>query len=264
MGYQVAVMADSTSRWAEALREISGRLEELPAEEGFPAYLASRLGEFYERAARVETLNGREGSVSIIGAVSPPGGDFSEPVTMQTQRFTKCFWALDKDLAVARFFPSINPLQSYSDYRETIADWWRSTTGEDMFDLTSQAMILLREDYSLQQIVRLIGEKALPDLQQVKLLCGRLLKEGFLQQSAYDEKDMYASPQKQALLLKTILLFCSKSCEAVNVGIGADKIIMLPLVAELIRAKSEIDNDELDAFKEITTKIESTFTKLRA
>ncbi len=163
MGYHVALMADSTSRWAEALREVSGRLEEMPAEEGYPAYLAARLAEFYERAGYVETLNGSQGSVSIIGAVSPPGGDFSEPVTQHTKRFIRCFWALDKSLASARHFPSINWLDSYSEYLEDVAGWWREKSGQDWYQMRNHAMEILSEESRLSQIVKLVGPDALPD-----------------------------------------------------------------------------------------------------
>ena len=180
MGYHVALMADSTSRWAEALREISGRLEEMPAEEGYPAYLAARLAEFYERAGYVETLNAQEGSVSVIGAVSPPGGDFSEPVTQQTKRFIRCFWALDKDLASARHFPSVNWLNSYSEYLDEMAPWWQEQTGLDWRNMRAEAMRILNEESRLDQVVKLVGADALPDEQRLTLETSRLLREGFL------------------------------------------------------------------------------------
>src|SRR6188472_642889 len=186
MGYHVALMADSTSRWAEALREVSGRLEEMPAEEGYPAYLAGRLAEFYERAGYVDNLNGTEGSVSIVGAVSPPGGDFSEPVTQHTKRFIRCFWALDKSLASARHFPAINWLDSYSEYIEDVADWWREKTGKDWFAMRGRAMELLSEENRLSQIVKLVGPDALPYAERMVLETSRLLREGILQQNATD------------------------------------------------------------------------------
>ena len=193
MGYHVALMADSTSRWAEALREVSGRLEEMPAEEGFPAYLAGRLAEFYERAGNVETLSGELGSVTIIGAVSPPGGDFSEPVTQHTKRFIRCFWALDKALASARHFPSINWLDSYSEYLEDVAGWWREKVGMDWLTMRNQAMEILSEESRLPQIVKLVGPDALPDEQRLILETARLLREGFLQQNAFDSVDAYST-----------------------------------------------------------------------
>src|SRR5512146_1151515 len=169
MGSDVSMMADSTSRWAEALREVSGRLEAMPAEEGYPAYLASRLAEFYERAGNVETLSGNHGSVSVVGAVSPPGGDFSEPVTQNTKRFIRCFWALDKSLASARHFPSINWLDSYSEYLEDVAGWWRKETGHDWLKMRNQAMEILREEHRLAQLGKLVGPAALPAEQRLIL-----------------------------------------------------------------------------------------------
>ena len=207
MGYHVALMADSTSRWAEALREISGRLEELPAEEGYPAYLASRLAEFYERASYVETLNGKLGSVSIIGAVSPPGGDFSEPVTQHTSRFVRCFWALDKSLASARHFPSVNWLDSYSEYLEDVSGWWRGQVEQDWYGMRAQAMDILNKEDHLSQIVKLVGPDALPDEQRLTLETDRLLREGFLQQNAMDDIDAYSTVQKQMRMLDLILYF---------------------------------------------------------
>jgi V/A-type H+-transporting ATPase subunit A len=246
MGYHVAVMADSTSRWAEALREISGRLEEMPAEEGFPAYLATRLAEFYERAGRVVTLSGEEGSISIIGAVSPPGGDFSEPVTQHTKRFVRCFWSLDKELASARFFPSINPMDSYSEYDRPVEAWWRETSGEDFGALKERARSILREDSGLQQIVRLIGEDALPDDQKMIVLSARLLREGFLQQDAFEPVDMYALPDKQVKMLRAILRFCDMGRVLVRKGIPAGRLRDLESYQVLQRMKSTVGNEETD------------------
>jgi V/A-type H+-transporting ATPase subunit A len=244
MGYHVAVMADSTSRWAEALREISGRLEEMPAEEGFPAYLATRLAEFYERAGRVRTLAGDEGSITIIGAVSPPGGDFSEPVTQHTKRFVRCFWSLDKELASARFFPAINAIDSYSEYDEAVAGWWQETSGENLIDLRDRARHYLREDSSLQKIVRLIGEDALPDEQRMIVMAARLIKEGFLQQDAFHEVDMYALPEKQLKMLKAILRFCDMGMVLVRKGIPAYRLRELGAWRDLQRMKINVANDE--------------------
>ena len=244
MGYHVAVLADSTSRWAEALREISGRLEEMPAEEGFPAYLATRLAEFYERAGLVRTLSGAEGSITIIGAVSPPGGDFSEPVTQHTKRFVRCFWSLDKELASARFFPAINAMESYSEYDRAVADWWGERSGENLVDLRDRARHYLREDAGLQKIVRLIGEDSLPDEQRMVVMAARLIKEGFLQQNAFDAIDMYALPAKQLKMLKAILRFCDMGMVLVRKGIPAYRLRELRAFGELQRMKESIPNDE--------------------
>jgi V/A-type H+-transporting ATPase subunit A len=246
MGYHVALMADSTSRWAEALREISGRLEEMPAEEGYPAYLAARLAEFYERAGYVETLNGQHGSVSVIGAVSPPGGDFSEPVTQHTKRFIRCFWALDKELASARHFPSVNWLDSYSEYLDDVAGWWREQTGRDWHAMRAQAMDILNEESRLERIVKLVGPDALPDAQRLTLETARLLREGFLQQNALDEVDTYASAQKQIQMLDLILHFHQRAQRIVQGGALVVAIQELPVVNRLIRMKTLVANDQLD------------------
>jgi V/A-type H+-transporting ATPase subunit A len=246
MGYHVALMADSTSRWAEALREISGRLEEMPAEEGYPAYLAARLAEFYERAGYVETLNGQHGSVSVIGAVSPPGGDFSEPVTQHTKRFIRCFWALDKELASARHFPSVNWLDSYSEYLDDVAGWWREQTGYDWHAMRAQAMEILNEESRLERIVKLVGPDALPDAQRLTLETARLLREGFLQQNALDEVDTYASAHKQIQMLDLILHFHQRAQRIVQGGALVVAIQELPVVNRLIRMKTLVANDQLD------------------
>jgi V/A-type H+-transporting ATPase subunit A len=246
MGYHVALMADSTSRWAEALREISGRLEEMPAEEGYPAYLAARLAEFYERAGYVETLNGQHGSVSVIGAVSPPGGDFSEPVTQHTKRFIRCFWALDKELASARHFPSVNWLDSYSEYLDDVAGWWREQTGRDWHAMRAQAMEILNEESRLERIVKLVGPDALPDAQRLTLETARLLREGFLQQNALDEVDTYASAHKQIQMLDLILHFHRRAQRIVQGGALVVAIQELPAVNKLIRMKTLVANDQLD------------------
>jgi len=245
-GYDVALMADSTSRWAEALREISGRLEEMPAEEGFPAYLPSRTAEFYERAGNVITLSGHEGSVSAIGAVSPPGGDFSEPVTQHTQRFVKAYWALDKSMANARFFPAINPMESYSEYAHELSGWWRKLD-KNWLEHRNQAMNLLQEAEQLKQIVRIMGEEGLPDEQRKVLLADRLIREGFLQQSAFSEKDRYASPEKQALLLALIMRTIA--------AIQGDDALFSELPArhhteQIIRLKDEVGSDEVEVLRQ--------------
>ena len=219
-GYDVALMADSTSRWAEAMREISGRLEEMPGEEGYPAYLASRLAQFYERAGRVITLgqDPKESSVTVVGAVSPPGGDLSEPVTQNTLRICKVFWALDASLADKRHFPSINWLQSYSLYVESITNWWQENASEEWRANRDQAMVLLQKESELEEIVQLVGPDALPDSEQVVLETTRMLREDFLQQNAYDDVDTYCSPAKQAGMLATILKFHEAASAAVERG----------------------------------------------
>ena len=262
MGYHVALMADSTSRWAEALREISGRLEEMPAEEGYPAYLAARLAEFYERAGYVETLNGQHGSVSIIGAVSPPGGDFSEPVTQHTKRFIRCFWALDKSLAAARHFPSINWLESYSEYLDEVAGWWREQTGLDWHAMRAQAMDILNEESHLSQIVKLVGPDALPDEQRLTLETARLLREGFLQQNALDEVDTYAATQKQIRMLDLILHFHQRAQRIIARGALIVVIHDLPVVNTLIRMKTLVPNDQLDKLDEIRQELDQQMDQL--
>ncbi|MCL4506890.1 MAG: V-type ATP synthase subunit A [Chloroflexi bacterium] len=264
MGYHVALMADSTSRWAEALREISGRLEEMPAEEGYPAYLAARLAEFYERAGFVETLNGQPGSVSVIGAVSPPGGDFSEPVTQHTKRFIRCFWALDKALASARHFPSVNWLDSYSEYLEDVADWWRKQVGQDWYAMRSVAMELLTEESRLAQIVKLVGPDALPDEQRLILETARILREGFLQQSAMDDIDAYSTIQKQIRMLGLILHFHTRAQHIIKRGALITVIHELSVVNDLIRMKALIANDQLDKMDEIRRRIDEQMDQLES
>lgn len=262
MGYHVALMADSTSRWAEALREVSGRLEEMPAEEGYPAYLAGRLAEFYERAGYVETLNGSMGSVSIIGAVSPPGGDFSEPVTQHTKRFIRCFWALDKSLASARHFPSINWLDSYSEYLEDVSGWWNEATGQDWYALRNQGVTLLSEESRLMQIVKLVGPDALPDEQRLILETARIIREGFLQQNAMDPVDAYSTVQKQVGMLGLILHFHERAHGIVKRGATIAVIRALPVVNVLIRMKVQVPNDALDQLDVIRKQIDEQMDKL--
>jgi V/A-type H+-transporting ATPase subunit A len=264
MGYHVAVMADSTSRWAEALREISGRLEEMPAEEGYPAYLAARLAEFYERAGYVETLGGQSGSVSVIGAVSPPGGDFSEPVTQHTKRFIRCFWALDKALAAARHFPSVNWLESYSEYLDDVAQWWRQQTGQDWRAMRAQAMEILTEESRLEQIVKLVGPDALPDEQRLTLETARLLRESFLQQSALDPTDSYSTVEKQIKMLGLILHFHDRARRIVGRGALVVEIRNLPIVNTLIRMKTSIPNDQPEKFEETSKQLDEQMDKLEA
>ncbi len=262
MGYHVALMADSTSRWAEALREISGRLEEMPAEEGYPAYLAARLAEFYERAGLVETLSGERGSVSVIGAVSPPGGDFSEPVTQHTKRFIRCFWALDKSLASARHFPSVNWLESYSEYIDYMVGWWRAQTGFDWHGMRARAMELLNEESRLQQIVKLVGPDALPDEQRLTLETTRLLREGFLQQDAFDPIDNYSTVGKQIRMLDVILHFHQRARRVIERGALIITIHNLPVVNTLIRCKATVANDHLEQFETIRRQIDEQMDRL--
>ncbi len=256
MGYDVALMADSTSRWAEALREISGRLEEMPAEEGFPAYLASRLAAFYERAGQVTTLGNRKGSLTLIGAVSPPGGDFSEPVTMHTKRFVRSFWALDKELASARYFPAINYLQSYSGYSRDVESWWQKKVGSGWHELRDKAMDILQEDAKLGNIVKLLGEDALPDDQKRIIEGARLLKNDFLQQSAFDTIDTYASPQKQFLLLEILLHFIDRMADIVTVRIPLFRALELPVVMNLHQLKSSLKGDDPAPFQAVRKQID--------
>jgi V/A-type H+/Na+-transporting ATPase subunit A len=264
MGYSVALMADSTSRWAEALREVSGRLEEMPAEEGYPAYLAGRLAEFYERAGYVENLNGTEGSVSIVGAVSPPGGDFSEPVTQHTKRFIRCFWALDKSLASARHFPAINWLDSYSEYIEDVADWWREKVGKDWLAMRNRAMELLSEENRLSQIVKLVGPDALPYAERMVLETSRLIREGILQQNATDPVDAYSPVEKQIRMLELVLYFHERGMNIIKRGAPISVVHDLPVVDTLIRMKSNVANDELSKFEDIQKAIDEQMSQLDA
>lgn len=264
MGYHVALMADSTSRWAEALREVSGRLEEMPAEEGYPAYLAGRLAEFYERAGYVDTLNDHQGSVTIVGAVSPPGGDFSEPVTQHTKRFIRCFWALDKSLASARHFPAINWLDSYSEYIEDVGGWWRDKVGKDWLAMRNRAMELLSEESRLSQIVKLVGPDALPYAERMVLETTRLIREGILQQNATEAVDAYSSVEKQIRLLELVLYFHERGMAIVKLGAPINLIHDLPVVDTIIRAKSTVTNEEMHKFDDIQKQIDEQMGQLDA
>ena len=263
-GYDVALMADSTSRWAEALREISARLEEMPAEEGFPAYLPSRLAAFYERAGRVRTLGGWPGSVTAIGAVSPPGGDFSEPVTQHTQRFTRCFWALDRTLASARHFPAVNWLTSYSFYADGVAAWWHSEVDDEWHTLRQAAMQLLEEENALQQLVRLVGADALPDRQRWVLDAARLLRLGFLQQNALHAVDAYAVPLKQVRLLRLFVRLYEQGRALVALGIPVLQIRQALDFPALIRLKEEAPNDHPEEIDQVLHTVEQQFRRLAA
>jgi len=247
MGYDVALMADSTSRLAEAMREISGRLEEMPGEEGYPAYLASRLAEFYERAGRVKLLGSkdREGSVSVMGAVSPPGGDFSEPVAQNTLRIVKVFWALDADLADRRHFPSINWLKSYSLYLDEIQSWWKKNVGEEWLKLRNRAMTILQKESELQEIVKLVGPDALPPKERVLLESARMLREDFLQQSAFHEVDTFCPSKKQYEMLRLILKFSDKAQEAASKNVHMDEIVSMKSRENIARMKTT-SNKEFD------------------
>jgi len=287
MGYHVAVMADSTSRWAEALREISGRLEEMPAEEGFPAYLASRLAEFYERAGRFDLGGGREASLSIVGAVSPPGGDFSEPVTQHTRRFIRCFWGLDAELAGARHFPAISWMESYSEYVDDIAAWWEERSKEQRAkgieqgarervsegerergssphslipsspppsswaELRARTMELLHDEQRLQQVVKLVGPDALPDTQRLILEVARIIREAFLQQSALSEEDSYCASEKQLRMAQIITHFYDRARTIIEKGAPIFTIAELDVVQDIMRMKTSIPNDRADEFDDL-------------
>ncbi|MGQ0536043.1 MAG: ATP synthase subunit A [Methanobacteriota archaeon] len=260
-GYDVSMMADSTSRWAEAMREISSRLEEMPGEEGYPAYLAARLAEFYERAGRVKTKNGEFGSVTVIGAVSPPGGDFSEPVTQNTLRIVKVFWALDAKLAQRRHFPSINWLDSYSLYQDTLMDWFRKNVAEDWPEVRAQAMETLQEESELQDIVQLVGSDSLPADQQLTLEVARMYREIFLQQNAFHPVDTYAPPERQYKILAAIQKWETMARSALKQGIGVQQIAGTKAKAELSKARFEANFDEL--YGAIMKQMEQEFAEIK-
>ncbi len=263
-GYDVALMADSTSRWAEALREISGRLGQLPSEEGYPAYLGSRLAQFYERGGRVKTLGSDErlGSVTICGAVSPPGGDFSEPVTQATLRIVKVFWALDKDLAARRFFPAINSLTSYSLYQNTLEEWHKENLGADWPDLVTEAMALLQKDQELREIVQLVGPDALPESERATLEAARMIKEDFLTQSALHEIDTYCPPGKTYRMLRVIINFARKMAEAVGVGVQVRRILEFSVMDNIARMKISPWDSYDSTLDAIEKKLEREFQTL--
>ena len=245
MGYDVAIMADSTSRWAEALRELSGRLEEMPAEEGFPAYLASRLSAFYERAGMMQNLNGTTGSVSIIGAVSPQGGDFSEPVTMNTKRFVRCFWGLDKSLAYSRHFPAIHWLSSYSEYLVDLSGWYTDYVSPKFVDYRNRLMALLNQESSLMEIVKLIGADVLPDDQKLVLEIARVIRLGFLQQNAFHKDDTCVSLEKQFKMMDVILYLYKKSRDLVAMGMPMSILKAEGIYEKVIAVKYDVPNDNL-------------------
>ncbi len=264
MGYHVAIMADSTSRWAEALRELSGRLEEMPAEEGFPAYLASRLSAFYERAGFMQNLNGTEGSVSIIGAVSPQGGDFSEPVTQNTKRFVRCFWALDKSLAYARHFPAIQWLTSYSEYLSDLAPWYLTNVGNDFVDCRNQILGILTEESKLNEIVKLIGSDVLPDDQKLLLEIARVIRLGFVQQNAYHPSDTYVPMKKQLKMMQTILYLYTKSKQLITMNMPMSVLKEYDIFEKLISIKYDVGNDELEKFDDYRNMIDTFYNSVMA
>ncbi|MFA4860148.1 V-type ATP synthase subunit A [Methanoregula sp.] len=261
MGYDVALLADSTSRWGEALREVSGRLEEMPGEEGYPAYLATRLSAFYERAGRVVCLGSgeRTGSITVVGAVSPPGGDFSEPITQNTLRVVGTFWALDTNLAYRRHFPSVNWIKSYSLYLDSIAEWYSKTIARDWRELREKAMYLLQKEVELQEIVQLVGPDALPDSEKAILEVTRMIREDFLQQSAYSDTDSFCPIEKQYLMLRVIMSYYEQAVVAMNRGISLRQIQALPLKAAIGRMK---EIGETDAIRKIIDEINTSFMAL--
>jgi V/A-type H+-transporting ATPase subunit A len=262
MGLHVAVMADSTSRWAEALRELSGRMEEMPAEEGFPAYLPTRIAEFYERAGYMQTLCEKEGSVSMIGAVSPPGGDFSEPVTQHTKRFIRCFWGLDRQLANARHYPAISWLDSYSEYLIDIAPWWEREVSVTWQQDRAEIMDLLQREVKLQQVVKLVGPDALPDSQRFILEVCTLFKNAFLQQNAFDTIDMYSTVEKQTKMLTIILTYYKRGSEAIKNGATLVTLRKMRVYQDIIKMKFTIPNDNLSGLDKIAAKLERSFDRI--
>jgi V/A-type H+-transporting ATPase subunit A len=261
-GYDVVMVADSTSRWAEALREVSGRLGQMPVEEGYPAYLGSRLAAFYERAGRVETLAGTHGSVTIIGAVSPPGGDFSEPVTSHTKEIIQTFWALSKELADARHYPAVDWLESFAGDLSHVAKWWAQHVDPNWEKLRAEALDLLAASEELQRIVNLVGVEALSSEQRWTLEASGLIKEGLLQQSAIDEVDSFASPEKQFALLAALLEIYRQGMKLVELGAPARRLLQLPLLAQARRWKSQHSSEDLAALQAKITAVPDAFSAL--
>ncbi len=264
MGFDVVLVADSTSRWAEALREMSGRLEEMPAEEGYPSYLASRLAEFYERAGRVKALGSpeRSGSVTIVGAVSPSGADFTEPVTTHTIRFIKTFWALDTRLAYSRHYPSINWMQSYSGYLEDVAKWWKQNVSEEWYNLRAESYHILQREDTLKEIVRLLGPEALPDEEKLVLEVARMIKIGILQQNSFDKVDTYCSPQKQLKQVRLMVQFYKNAQRVLKEGVSLVDIRAMPIITSLLKAKFEITDEEVSKLDELGKVMTEQFNKL--
>jgi V/A-type H+/Na+-transporting ATPase subunit A len=264
MGFDVVLVADSTSRWAEALREMSGRLEEMPAEEGYPSYLASRLAEFYERAGRIRALGSpeRAGSVTLVGAVSPSGADFTEPVTTHTIRFIKTFWALDTRLAYSRHYPSINWMQSYSGYLEDVSKWWKQNVSADWYDLRAQSYNILQREDTLKEIVRLLGPEALPDEEKLVLEVARMIKIGILQQSSFDKVDTYCGPEKQLKLVKLMVNFHKEAQRALKEGASLPDIRAMPIITTLLKAKFEVPDDQVNKLDNISKDMSDQFHKV--
>jgi V/A-type H+/Na+-transporting ATPase subunit A len=265
MGFDTVLVADSTSRWAEALREMSGRLEEMPAEEGYPSYLASRLAEFYERAGRVRPLGlpERSGSVTLIGAVSPSGADFTEPVTTHTIRFIKTFWALDTRLAYSRHYPSINWMQSYSGYLDDVAKWWEQNVSNEWFDLRAESYQVLQREDTLKEIVRLLGPEALPDEEKLILEVARMIKIGILQQNSFDKIDTYCSPEKQVKLVKLMIKFYKDALRSLREGIPLADIRAMPIISSLLKAKFEIPDEEVRRLDDLEKEMNEQFKGLQ-
>ena len=266
MGYDTVLVADSTSRWAEALREISGRLEEMPAEEGYPSYLASRLAEFYERAGRADVLGTpeRTGSITLIGAVSPAGGDFTEPVTSQTIRFVRTFWSLDARLAYSRHYPAINWMSSYSGYIESVSKWWKERVDKDWSSVRADAYSILQREDALKEIVRLLGPEALPDEEKLILDVARMVQIGFLQQNAYDDVDAYCSPPKQFKMMKMYVQFHQEALKALRNGIPLSKIRSMQIIAPMLRAKFAIKSEDLGKLDALIKQMFDEFSSLSA
>ena len=263
-GLHVALMADSTSRWAEALREVSGRLGELPGEAGYPAYLSSRLAEFYERAARTTSLCGREGSLTIIGAVSPPGGDFSEPVTSHTKRYVGCFWGLDRERAQARFYPAIHPLQSYAVDAARFAPWWTTHGNDNWLRQREKLLALLEEQAHLERMARIVGKDALPPAQQLTLLAAELVNEALLRQSAFSPTDRYCSAERQSEMLRLVMRFIALAREALERGARPEQIAALPVHRQLQRMGEEIGEDDIARLGELWPQLERELAALAA
>ena len=262
MGYDVAIMADSTSRWAEALREISGRLEEMPAEEGFPPYLPSRLSEFYERAGRTRVLSGPEGSVTIIGAVSPQGSDFSEPVTQNTKRFVRCFWALDKALAYARHYPAINWMNSYSEYFADLDKWYSENVGDSFIKYRKKIAAILSEEDKLMEIVKLVGADVLPDDQKLIIEIAKVIRVGFLQQNAFHKDDTFVPLEKQKKMMKAILYLNKRVRQLISASIPISRAIETGIFDRLTRIKYDVPNDKLDKIDDYKKEIDDVIDKI--
>jgi V/A-type H+-transporting ATPase subunit A len=266
MGMDVVLVADSTSRWAEALREMSGRLEEMPAEEGYPSYLASRLAEFYERAGRVRALGApdRNGSVTIVGAVSPSGADFTEPVTTHTIRFIKTFWALDTRLAYSRHYPSINWMQSYSGYLEDVSKWWTENISPEWYKLRADSYNILQREDTLKEIVRLLGPEALPDEEKLVLEIARMIKIGILQQNSFDKVDTYTSPEKQLKLVRLMVKFYNESLKSLKEGVSLADIRTVPILPSLLKGKFEIPDEQITKLDELSKNMDIQFEQIRS